>query len=130
MLATRLFFWWNTVPLTWPETLPTRPEWPSYKETPAVQTVRSNIESGRPSMRRRSVAVAQPFTCHWLMTAAQQAAFETFYVSTLGEGAAAFDGLVHPRTGVAGIWRFTGPPQYDWLGPDCWRVTTPIELLP
>jgi hypothetical protein len=41
-----------------------------------------------------------------------------------------FDGLAHPRTGATVNFRFAGEPDYQYLGPDAWRVTTPMEILP
>lgn len=129
MLATRLLFWWTSAQTTWPASLPARPEWPSYQEEPSVALIRGTLP-GLPTRRRRSTVIVQPLSLTWILTAAQMATFETFYTDTLREGAKVFDGLAHPRTGVAGRWRFAGAPQYDWLGPNGWRVTTPLELVP
>jgi hypothetical protein len=81
-------------------------------------------------VRRRYTAGIRSFSCSWILTKAQVATLDTFYVTTLVGGAERFVGLSHPRTGAAAEFRFSAPPTYVYLGPDAWRVTTPLELLP
>lgn len=115
---------------SWPGTLPTAPEGPDYQEQPPLVTIRTQMDAGPPKMRRKFTAGIRPFTFTWIMTKAQVATFDTFYNTTLAGGSLSFDSLNHPRTGAAATFRFAGQPSYAYLGPDAWRVTTPLEILP
>ena len=115
---------------TWPISLPTAPEGSGYTEQPPLVTIRTNMDAGPPKVRRRYTAGIRLFTFSWIMTKTQVAAFDTFFNTTCEGGALTFDGLNHPRTGSATIWRFTGQPSYVYLGPDAYRVTTSLEVLP
>lgn len=115
---------------TWPITLPTAPEGPGYTEQPPATTIRTNMDAGPPKVRRRFTAGVRLFTFTWIMTKAQVAIFDTFYNTTLEGGSVSISGLAHPRTGAAATFRFAGQPSYVYLGPDAWRITTPMEILP
>lgn len=115
---------------TWPLTLPTAPEGSGYQEVSPTTTIRTPMESGPPKVRQRVTAGVRPFTMSWLLTKAQVATLDTFYVTTLKGGSLSFDGLAHPRTQAAAVFRFVDQPTYSYLGPDVWRVHCKMEVLP
>ena len=115
---------------TWPGTLPTSPEGPNYQESPPNTLIRTQMDAGPPKVRQRFTSGVRPLSFTWMLTKAQVATLDTFYVTTLFGGSLSFDGLAHPRTLAATTFRFTAPPTYVYLGPDVWRATTPLEILP
>lgn len=115
---------------TWPGTLPTAPEGTGYQEQPPNTSIRSTVDAGPPKVRQRFTAGVRPFTMTWLLSKAQVDQLDVFYVTTLGGGSLSFDGLLHPRKQTAAIFRFVEPPAYAYLGPDVWRASTKLEILP
>jgi len=115
---------------TWPGTLPTSPEGPGYSEVLPNTLIRTNMDAGPPKVRQKFTAGVRPFTMSWMLTKAQVATLDTFYVTTLKGGALSFDGLAQPRTQAAVTFRFVEPPTYAYLGPDTWRAQTKMEILP
>lgn len=115
---------------SWPGTLPTGPEWSSYQETSPNVALRTPMDVGPPKVRRRSTAGIRPFTMTFLLTQAQVATLDTFYQTTLTGGTASFDSLTHPRTAAAATFRFVTPPQYQALGPNVYRASCQMEILP
>ena len=115
---------------TWPLTLPAAPEGPGYTETLPNTLVRTAMDAGPPKVRQRYTAGVRPFSMTWMLTKAQVAILDTFYLSTLAGGSLSFDGLPQPRTQAAATFRFVEPPSYAYLGPDVWRATTKLEILP
>jgi len=115
---------------TWPLTLPTAPETPGYSETAPNTLIRTAMDAGPPKVRQRFTAGVRPITLSWLLTREQVNTLDLFYVSTLRGGSLFFDGLAHPRTGALVNFRFVAPPQYVALGPDVWRATTQMEIIP
>lgn len=61
------------------------------------------------------------------MSAAQWATFETFYLSTLKNGAVAFD-WVHPTLRTSRTFRFLSEPRPQVFGSDNRRVAMRLEM--
>ncbi|MFG1343208.1 hypothetical protein [Xanthobacter autotrophicus] len=97
-----------TVP--WPETLPCQPEQGTWNETPQADVVSFRPESGPTILRRRSTVQGIVAQSTWVFTAAEYAAFRTFYRSDLQGGAIRF-ALDHPVTGDPTEWVFEAEPQ-------------------
>ena len=115
---------------SWPGTLPTAPEGPGYTEAVPNTLIRTSMDAGPPKVRQKFTAGVRPFTMTWMLTKAQVATLDTFYVTTCQGGSLSFDSLLHPRTQAAATFRFTEPPVYTYLGPDVWRAQTKMEILP
>lgn len=115
---------------TWPGTLPTAPEGTGYQEQAPNTTIRSSVEQGPPKVRQRFRAGVRPFTMTWLLTKAQVETLDVFYVTTLLGGSLTIEGLLHPRKQTAAVFRFVEPPSYTYLGPDVWRASVKLEILP
>lgn len=113
----------------WPGTLPQAPDWSGYQETSPNVAIRTQMDAGPPKLRRRFTAGIRPFSMQFLLTQAQVATLDTFYQTTLTGGTEAFD-WTHPRTGAAASFRFVSPPQYSALGPNVYRATCQMEVLP
>ena len=64
-----------------------------------------------------------------ILTTAQVATLETFYITTLNGGADTFT-LNHPRTAVSSTWRFVEPPSYTRVPPDHYHANLKLEILP
>lgn len=115
---------------TWPNTLPAYPEGENYQEQAPNTLIRTSMDAGPPKVRQRYTAGVRNFTMTWMLTKAQVDTLDTFYVSTLAGGSLSFTGLNHPRKGTAATFRFVEPPSYAYLGPDTWRASTKMEILP
>lgn len=115
---------------TWPVTLPTAPEGNGYQEQAPNTLIRSHMEAGPPKVRQRFTAGVRPFTMTFILTKAQVEILDAFYVNTLLGGSLTVDGLNHPRKGTANVFRFVEPPSYAYIGPDVWRASVKMELLP
>jgi len=114
---------------TWPASLPDDFLQSGFSETLPDNVLRSKMDIGPPKTRRRSTAAPRPIAGQQLMTTAQVATFDTFFVTTLSDGAIGFD-WTHPRTGAAITLRFVSPPAYVATGGDFWSITLPLEVLP
>lgn len=99
----------------WPASLP------QYVEAGAIETfpterIESTLASGEPQTRRRIAGKTREFDVTLFCPIASLATFENFYRDTLKDGSLSFTS-VHPRTRVAGVFRFKGsPPAYDSRG--------------
>ena len=113
---------------TWPVTLPTAVEG-NYRESPPDNLLRSSMDVGPDKVRQRSTAGPRPISWEMLMTGAQTATFDTFYVTTLANGSLTFN-FTMPRTGNSAELRFSAPPSYNYLGGDYWSVSMQMEILP
>jgi len=114
---------------TWPATLPALLQISGLSETPPNNVIRTKMEIGPAKMRRRSTSGPRPISGEQILTTAQVATLDTFYVGTLIDGTTAFD-WTHPRTGAAVEMRFVSPPTYAPAGGDYWRVMLKLEILP
>jgi hypothetical protein len=114
---------------TWPASLPQQLEITDFQESPPNTLIRSTTDTGPPKVRSRFSAGIRPIQGRQLLTKAQVATLDTFYVTTLTRGALAFD-WVHPRTGDAVSFRFVGPPVYTPIGPDAYYGRYQLEILP
>lgn len=114
---------------TWPISLPQAPEIPGYEEQEPNAVVMTQMDAGPPKSRQRFTAAYAKVTFTFMLTSADVATFRTFYRTTLGYGALAFDFTI-PRVGGTGSYKFRGQPTYVPLGPATWRVTCPLWQLP
>lgn len=113
----------------WPETLPLSPLADSFRETAPDTTIRTQMEQGPAKIRRRTTAGVGDISFAYILSAAQAATLEDFYLDDLSGGAASFS-FTHPRTGSPVSCRFRDPPQYEALGGDYVRVAVKLEVLP
>lgn len=82
-----------------------------YDETLPFPVVRTKTQSGPAKQRREFTAAETPFGLATdIMTAAQGATFEAWYIETLKHGSLEWD-WVHPRTQEVSTFRFTAGPK-------------------
>ena len=112
----------------WPSGLPQRPLAEGFTESAVPSVVRTDMDVGPAKMRRRYTAEVRVYSMGLLLTTAQVATLETFYVTTLG-CVEPFDWIDH-RTNAAASYRFRSPPSYSEAGPGYWRATLDLEVLP
>jgi hypothetical protein len=89
----------------WPATLPPPLADSSAAYGAPTNVIESQMEAGRPKVRRRFTAVEIPFACSLKLTQAQHATLETFYYQTLSQ-VLPFD-WTDFRTCTTATYRFT-----------------------
>lgn len=119
---------------TWPTSLPQYHEI-GLQETRQQGFVRTQMDTGPYKQRRRFTAVTRYLEGTMLMTNAQRATFDTFYVTTINQGADEFDFIDPVDASTVQSVRFTMPPTFSALiggssGVDFYRVTISLEILP
>lgn len=114
---------------TWPSTLPQDFIEAEWRESPPDNLIRSSMDVGPDKVRRRSTSNPRPVSARMIMTTAQVATFETFYITTLISGSLTFD-IDHPRTETEVEMRFVTPPEYTPAGGGYWWVDMQLEILP
>ena len=105
---------------TWPVSLPELPLTGGFDETPPDTTLETQMDAGPPKARRRFSAGVRKIGVKMIMTTAEVATMDAFYVATLQGGALTFD-YDHPRTGVSQTYRINGL-SYQHLTPGEYRV--------
>jgi hypothetical protein len=118
------------------------PSWPSslphlnagLKDQRGSGFLRTPMDMGPAKMRRRYSAVPRFLTGSMVFTAAQRAAFDTFYSTTLEEGSAEFT-FEDPVDFSEKTVRFAQEPSFTALSGDAngvtyWNVSISLEVLP
>lgn len=114
----------------WPPSLPQYVQLEGYDETLPWPVKRTRMQSGRAKQRRIGTAGEHPLQLTTdVMTAAQAATFEAFYVDTLKTGSLPFD-WVHPRTQAVTTFRLTGPAKPIALAGGRTQYRLPVEIMP
>lgn len=116
----------------WPGTLPAFSV--ELTDQRADGTIRSSMDAGPMKMRRRFSAVSRIIETAVTLSAAQRATFDTFFATTIEEGALPFD-YDDPVDGTSVEMRFLAPPQSTALvsasgSVTQWRVRMSLEILP
>lgn len=112
----------------WPTSLPA-PALNSLQESPPDNVIRTNMDKGPAKVRRRTTANIRPISFILVLTAAEVAALDTFYVDDTFSGSEAFD-YTHPRTGLACTARFVSPPEYSEREKAGYTVSVSLEIMP
>lgn len=114
---------------TWPASLPQQFEVGARMRRQSG-FLRTDTDTGPFKQRKRFTAVSRFWSGTMLMNASQKATFETFYATTINEGADAFD-FTDPVDASTVSARFTGPPDENAeQGVGFWRLSFELELLP
>ena len=117
----------------WPEFMPA----PVYDDiaigAPVGAVIRTDMDAGPAKQRRRFTAAPRPVTLAFEpISAANIAAFETFYADELAHGALDFH-MQHPITDAVQRFRFVASEE-PWgirpVGKDAYRLDVNLELLP
>jgi len=75
----------------WPASLPQSFMLEGFEVAPPQGAVSSGVDAGQPFQRQRYTAAVQPFTGNLLMSRTQYDTLMTFWKTTLGMGALAFN---------------------------------------
>ena len=113
---------------TYPAGLPQNPLL-GYTEKITSPLIRSEMETGSPKVRRRFTSAIRTFNVRFILTKAQVATLETFYVTTTNYGADAFT-FENWRTDASVSMRFVDSPSYTAISTDIWEVSMELEQLP
>lgn len=117
---------------TWPGSLPQYMEI-GLSETRQQGFVRSPTDAGPPKQRKRFTAVSRFVTGTMTLSKAQRDTFETFYKTTLGEGAAEFTMGDALDFGTE-TFRFVEVPDMQLINAGgtsgYWKVSLSLEILP
>lgn len=95
-------------------------------------TIRSEVDSGPPIVRRRFTAAVRTLTIPMRFTNAERATFDTFFNTTLAGGSLSFNWL-DPVTDALVAMRFVEPPEFtgeDGGAFKYWTATFVMEILP
>lgn len=113
---------------TWPATLQTAPGNDAQRVRPA-NVIRTAMDVGPPKMRRRATNSPIQWAFTMRVNAAERAALETFYRTTLAE-VLPFDWQDFFVSGYpAATYRFTAAPSYQNVAGDLWNVEIKLEQL-
>lgn len=115
--------------ILWPASLPQNLLQDGYSDTYQDNTIRFQPDAGPAYIRRRYTAVATTVTGRLLLTKAQCATLDTFYLSTLEGGALPFE-WAHPRTGTTANLQFQSPPKFSVASGELYYVDMALEVLP
>ena len=114
---------------TWPDTLPASPLLDGFRETVQNTALRTEMEQGPAKLRRRTTAGVRTMSVAFVLSAAQVAILDTFYLTTLQGGTLSFD-FTHPRTAAAVTCRFVKPPEYGVLNGAYFKTALDLEIVP
>ncbi len=114
---------------TWPDTLPAAPLLESFHETTPDSTIRTEMDAGPAKLRRRTTAAVRRMNVGYLLSKAQVATLEDFYLTTLQGGTIPFT-FTHPRTDDAVSCRFVQPPEYGANNGNYFKAALELEVMP
>ncbi len=114
---------------TWPAALPTLPLAEGFRETPANNILRTEMEQGPAKVRRRSTAGVGKMTLAYLLSTADIQTLENFIQDDLSGGVLPFS-FTHPRKGNALTCRFRQLPEYGATNGGYFKVAVELEILP
>lgn len=114
---------------TWPSSLPDKALAAGYSESAPETVIRTPMDAGPAKVRRRCTGGVRRITVRQILTAAQVATLDIFFVEDLAGGSLAFD-WVHPRTQAEVEMRFLSAPKYGEPKGNYWPVSFELEILP
>ncbi|MDT8329099.1 MAG: hypothetical protein RQ750_17310 [Roseovarius sp.] len=112
----------------WPETLPQGPLI-GLNLSPVDVRATFEPEVGEPISRPRTTGAPFMADAEWVMVGAQISAFEAFYASSLGQGAARF-AMREVTTNQLRLWRFMGTYQRQFRKKDVATISAKLMMLP
>ena len=114
---------------TWPSGKRFTPIIGSLTESPPSNSIRSSMDKGPAKVRRRTTANVRPLSFKLVLSKADTAVFDTFYVTTTVSGSIEFD-YTHPRTGAACTARFAQEPTYSERSGVVYEISVSLEIMP
>ena len=115
--------------IAWPASLPA-PSLGGYQFSPDATTIRTDMDSGPPRVRRRYASANTSVQANWTFDELQMAIFEAWFVQQAQSGAAWFS--VSIRNGM-GRQTMTaripsGTYSAEFSGRGIWRVSAQLEV--
>lgn len=115
--------------IDWPETLPQLLSASDFTHTLADNVLATEMDVGPPKRRLRSLANEAPLAGSMIMTSAQWADLETFYIDTVS-GVLPFN-FPDPDDDEETIEViFAAPPGRRYSSPGKWRVSLQLRIQP
>lgn len=103
--------------------------WETWSEQDMPVTIRSEMENGKPKVRRRFTGVVRRAQASVRYPREHYDEFMEWYRILCSSGVNATN-IMEPA-GVEGYWRFTEPPQITWLpGATVFEASVALEQLP
>ncbi len=119
---------------TWPASLPQNPL-VGLGDQDGDSVLRTNMDTGPATRRNRYTAITQSVSFPMVLTGTQRVTFDTFYRTTISNGALAFD-WTDPVDDSTVSMAFKSPPKWSLVvGSDTpadrvWRATFELEIQP
>ena len=122
----------------YPASLPQAPIDGGFVDERQSATIRSAMETGAPKTRKMFTAAVRTWKWTTILDGTQRATFDTFFITTINEGADTFT-MTDPVDGTTSqTVRFKTPPSWSVIqgGGDGsasnrrWRTTYSLEILP
>lgn len=115
----------------WPNTLPQALQLSGASLGMGDGLVEYQPQQGPSISRRGTTTVMRPLVGQMILSNAQVTAFETFFYTTLANGALPFN-FPDPRTGATVLVKFTKqtPPSYAGLGGDNFLLSLSLMVMP
>lgn len=114
---------------TWPVGLQQKLDSESFEKKFGNTLIRSDMDVGPAKVRSRYTDGVDLYTCSILLDYDEHATLNTFFKTTLNNGALSFD-FNDPFTGEPASFRFAEPPTIRALGGRTFRVGMNWEKLP
>ncbi|HMF29065.1 MAG TPA: hypothetical protein VKE42_09865 [Candidatus Cybelea sp.] len=101
----------------------------AFSETPQEVTIRTEMDTGPPKVRRRFFNPVKTYECNIVLrNATEYATLRDFYYITCQGGTDTIS-MPHPITGDTKLFRFASPIAFSALG-IAWRAAFKLECLP
>lgn len=100
----------------------------SWSEADMPQVIRTSMDSGTVKVRRRFTGIHRTANASVTLKAEQYDDFMDWY-RTLCMGGVYPTRIITPY-GKEEVWRFTEPPQIEWIDAKAFRATLALERLP
>lgn len=117
----------------WPASLP-QDQFLGLTDQDVDAVIRTEMDAGPPSRRRRYTAVIRNVSVQLIVTGAQRQTFDTFFRTTIAGGATAFD-WEDPVTDATVSFAFRSPPRWRLraggnINDRVWDTTLELEIQP
>lgn len=120
----------------YPASLPQYPLVQGFTDERQSGSIRSNMDTGAPKTRKRFTAVVRKLTWPTILTGTQRAIFDTFFITTINEGATSFTINDPASTGTITV-KFINPPKWNIVTANgvafadrIFRTSYLLEVLP
>lgn len=113
----------------WPVSLQQRLNTSGFQKRFGNTLVRSDMDVGPAKVRSRFTDAVDVYVCSVLLDYAEYSTFETFFKTTLNNGANQFE-FDDPFTATAAAFRFSEPPTITPLGGRTFQLDMSWEKMP